>query len=103
MTEVPFVLGEFWKLEPEAIEQIKTHVHPLVRRNGVDRREDEGRQSRARLRPRPPGYCYIVAGIVGEMLTELFLLGRPEIARGRAVPAQAGGDRSARRCSSSTS
>jgi farnesyl-diphosphate farnesyltransferase len=26
-------------------------------------------------------YCYAVAGIVGEMLTELFLLGRPELAR----------------------
>ena len=25
-------------------------------------------------------YCYIVAGIVGEMLTELFLLGRPRLA-----------------------
>ena len=25
-------------------------------------------------------YCYIVAGIVGEMLTELFLLGRPHLA-----------------------
>jgi farnesyl-diphosphate farnesyltransferase len=25
-------------------------------------------------------YCYAVAGIVGEMLTELFLLGRPELA-----------------------
>jgi farnesyl-diphosphate farnesyltransferase len=26
-------------------------------------------------------YCYAVAGIVGEMLTELFLLGRPPLAR----------------------
>ena len=26
-------------------------------------------------------YCYAVAGIVGEMLTELFLLGRPSLAR----------------------
>ena len=25
-------------------------------------------------------YCYVVAGIVGELLTELFLLGRPELA-----------------------
>ena len=25
-------------------------------------------------------YCYVVAGIVGEMLTELFLLGRPQLA-----------------------
>ena len=40
-------------------------------------------------RPRPlqlrdltdlQGYCYAVAGIVGEMLTELFLLERPELA-----------------------
>ncbi len=27
-------------------------------------------------------YCYVVAGIVGEMLTELFLLGRPQLAAG---------------------
>ena len=79
MTEVPFVLGEFWKLEPEAIEHIKTYVT----------RSSDGMAS---IVSRTKGgslvltsvhdlqaYCYIVAGIVGEMLTELFLLGRPEL------------------------
>jgi farnesyl-diphosphate farnesyltransferase len=31
------------------------------------------------------GYCYLVAGIVGELLTELFLLARPRLARASAA------------------
>jgi len=79
MREVPFVLDAFWGLEPEAIEHIKTYVT----------RSSDGMAS---IVSRTKGgslvlgsvhdlqaYCYIVAGIVGEMLTELFLLGRPEL------------------------
>src|SRR5207244_10533269 len=48
----------------------------VVSRAGADREIRLG--SIAELRD----YCYIVAGIVGEMLTELFLLGRPALAGG---------------------
>ena len=48
-------------------------------------------------------YCYIVAGIVGEMLTELFLLDRPGLADIAAVPARARRRPSAKRSSWSTS
>ena len=47
-------------------------------------------------------YCYVVAGIVGEMLTELFLLGRRLSPRSRPTCASAPRP-SARRSSSSTS
>ena len=79
MTEVPFVLDAFWKLEPEAIEQIKTHV---IRSSdgmaSIVSRTKGGRLVLSSVHDLQ-AYCYIVAGIVGEMLTELFLLGRPEL------------------------
>ena len=79
MREVPFVLDAFWGLEPEAIEHIKTYVT----------RSSDGMAS---IVSRTKGgslvltsvhdlqaYCYIVAGIVGEMLTALALLHEPAL------------------------
>ena len=55
--------------------------HPFGRRHGFDR-FSHTRDGRLTLHsiPELKDYCYIVAGIVGEMLTELFLLDRPALA-----------------------
>ena len=78
--EVPAVLEAFLALSPDAVVAIRDHV---VRSAGgmadYVRRTDGAGQLRlsdvADLRQ----YCYFVAGIVGEMLTELFLLGRDSL------------------------
>lgn len=76
-----FLLDAFGGLRPGAVDAIRRHV---VRTAGgmadyVSRTED------GELRLTNVGelrdYCYVVAGIVGEMLTELFLLGRPRLQR----------------------
>lgn len=78
--EMPGVLDAFFHLGPEARDLVR--VHTLRTAEGmadfVLRTDSEGR---LRLRDLDDlrHYCYIVAGIVGEMLTELFLLGRPEL------------------------
>ena len=54
----------------------------------VDRTDDDG-ELRLRDLPDLQAYCYVVAGIVGELLTELFLLGRPHLDAGRRPPARA--------------
>jgi farnesyl-diphosphate farnesyltransferase len=79
MTEVPFVLEAFWKLEPEAIEQVKTHV--IRSADGMASIVAKTRGGKLVLGSVHDlqAYCYIVAGIVGEMLTELFLLGRAQL------------------------
>jgi farnesyl-diphosphate farnesyltransferase len=80
LAETPFVLDAFFGLAPDAVASIGAHVA----------RSAEGM---ARYVARTAGatlvledladlkaYCYVVAGIVGEMLTELFLRGRPALA-----------------------
>jgi farnesyl-diphosphate farnesyltransferase len=81
MAEVPFVLEAFFALGPEAVETIRTHV--VRSADGmarfVSQTNDEGQlvlNDVNELRE----YCYVVAGIVGEMLTELFILGGPALA-----------------------
>jgi farnesyl-diphosphate farnesyltransferase len=78
LAKIPLVLGEFQNLQSGARAPIRKHLA----------RSAEG-MSRFVARADGPGglelstvqdlrdYCYAVAGIVGEMLTELFLLGRP--------------------------
>ena len=79
MSEVPFVLDCFWALEPEAIEQIKVHVtRSSEGMASIVARTKGGRLVLGSVHDLQ-AYCYIVAGIVGEMLTELFLLGRREL------------------------
>jgi farnesyl-diphosphate farnesyltransferase len=80
LAETPFVLQELWSLRPEAQDAIRHHLKRTV----------EG-MSRFLSRARGPGrlqlrslddlseYCYVVAGIVGELLTELYLLGFPDL------------------------
>src|SRR5262249_36113847 len=80
MAEVPFVLDAFFALSPGAIEPIRTHV--LRSAEGMASIVSRTREGALTLHsiPELQGYCYIVAGIVGEMLSELFLLDRPGLA-----------------------
>jgi farnesyl-diphosphate farnesyltransferase len=80
MAEVPFVLDAFFALSPGAVEPIRTHV--IRSADGMATIVSRTREGRLTLHsiPELQDYCYIVAGIVGEMLTELFLLDRPAIA-----------------------
>ncbi len=79
LRETPFVLDAFGALSRDAIEAI---------RGPVVRSADGMASFVARTRAGQLGltglvdlraYCYVVAGLVGEMLTELFLLGRPQL------------------------
>jgi farnesyl-diphosphate farnesyltransferase len=74
IAETPFVFDAFASLAPRAASVIRTHVVRSAEGMAgfVARTGDEGLvlDSLDDLR----GYCYTVAGIVGELLTELFLL-----------------------------
>jgi farnesyl-diphosphate farnesyltransferase len=79
IAEVPFVLEAFDGLSAGAIEAVRTHVLRSARgMAGYVARTRAGALVLADL-PDLKAYCYVVAGIVGEMLTELFLLGRREV------------------------
>jgi farnesyl-diphosphate farnesyltransferase len=79
MAETPFVLDAFFALSPGAIEPIRAHVTRSA--DGMASIVARTRDGRLTLQSIPDlqDYCYIVAGIVGEMLTELFLLDRPAL------------------------
>ncbi len=88
---VPFVLEAFFSLSPGAIPPIRTHV--IRSSDGMGEfvsRTIDGRLSLTSVEELKR-YCYFVAGIVGEMLTELFLLDRDALSgaagelRGRAA------------------
>ena len=78
---LPEVISALDQLEPRAQEAIRTHLGRTIDRMAgfVGKDADRGAclSDLADLRR----YCYAVAGIVGEMLTELFLLGRPSLDR----------------------
>ena len=80
LAELPSVLDALFSLNPEAVGLIREHV--LRTSQGmagfVSRTTDEGELRLSDI-PDLQAYCYVVAGIVGELLTELFLLGRPWI------------------------
>ena len=78
--EIPFVLDSFFALAPRAVDLIRCHTRRTAEGMAgfVARTTEEGElrlSDLADLR----SYCYVVAGIVGELLTELFLLGRPAL------------------------
>ena len=81
LAEIPAVLDVFVALRPEAVALIREHTLRTARGMAgfVARTTDEGELKLADI-PDLQGYCYVVAGIVGELLTELFLLGRPGLA-----------------------
>jgi farnesyl-diphosphate farnesyltransferase len=80
LREIPFVLRKLDDL-PDASRILLT---TYVRRSGegmsriVSRTEADGTLELRTLQELRD-YCYVVAGIVGEMLTELFLLNRPQL------------------------
>ena len=81
LEDAPHALDDYAGLNAEARALVRRHtVRTALGMAGfVSDTDDEGRlqlQSLTDLRD----YCYVVAGIVGEMLTELFLLGRPSLA-----------------------
>jgi farnesyl-diphosphate farnesyltransferase len=82
LADLPFVLDSFFALSPEAIGLVREHTRRTVRGMAgfVARTTDDG-ELRLRDVEDLQAYCYVVAGIVGELLTELFLLGRPRLAR----------------------
>jgi len=77
MSEVPFVLDSFFALSPGAIPPIREHV--IRSADGMASIVSRTRGGHLTLHSiqELKDYCYLVAGIVGEMLTELFLLDRP--------------------------
>jgi farnesyl-diphosphate farnesyltransferase len=91
MAEVPFVLDAFFALSPGAVEPIRHHV--IRSADGMASIVSRTRDGALTLHsiPELQDYCYIVAGIVGEMLSELFLLDRASLdgiaafLRGRAA------------------
>ncbi|HVV51636.1 MAG TPA: squalene/phytoene synthase family protein [Polyangia bacterium] len=82
LAETPYVLAQYEALRPAAREILRTHVARSAEgmADFVRRIEPGGRLQLETIEDLR-AYCYAVAGIVGEMLTELFLLGRPPLAR----------------------
>jgi farnesyl-diphosphate farnesyltransferase len=80
MADVPRVLEAFLSLSPEAIEVVRTHV--IRSAEGMSKYVAMTADGTLQLADLPDlrEYCYTVAGIVGEMLTELFLLASPSLA-----------------------
>jgi farnesyl-diphosphate farnesyltransferase len=80
LAELPSVLASFFALSPEAVNLIREHtVRTAQGMAGFVARTDDGGELRLRDLADLQDYCYVVAGIVGELLTELFLLGRPQL------------------------
>jgi farnesyl-diphosphate farnesyltransferase len=78
LAEIPYVFDEFLALSPPAVGLITAHTLRTTygMADFIGRVNVEGElrlESLSDLRQ----YCYVVAGIVGELLTELFLLDRP--------------------------
>jgi farnesyl-diphosphate farnesyltransferase len=81
LSDIPEVLDAFFALAPDAIDLIRDHTRRTARGMAgfVARTTDQGELRLCDI-PDLQEYCYVVAGIVGELLTELFLLGRPVLA-----------------------
>ncbi|HKI02277.1 MAG TPA: squalene/phytoene synthase family protein [Thermoanaerobaculia bacterium] len=81
LAELPFVLDNFFALSPDAVRLIREHtVRTADGMAGFVARTGDDGELRLRDVADLQAYCYVVAGIVGELLTELFLLGRPQLA-----------------------
>ncbi|HYU34217.1 MAG TPA: squalene/phytoene synthase family protein [Thermoanaerobaculia bacterium] len=81
LTEVPAVLDAFFALPPQTQSQIREHTARTARgMAGFVARVSPGGELRLTGLADLQAYCYVVAGIVGELLTELFLLEHPVLA-----------------------
>ena len=75
----PAVLVEFGNLAPGAIESIRSHVAASARGMARFVARTEGNRLTLTSIDELKDYCYVVAGLVGEMLTDLFVIGRPSL------------------------
>ncbi len=76
LTETPAVFGALLDLDPAAAEAIRKHTRRTTRLMAeFVTKTDDGGVLRLEDLDDLRAYCYAVAGIVGEMLTDLFLLG----------------------------
>lgn len=81
LAELPAVLDAFFALSPDAVALIREHtLRTAEGMAGFVARTSEQGELRLRDVPDLQAYCYVVAGIVGELLTELFLRERPGLA-----------------------
>jgi farnesyl-diphosphate farnesyltransferase len=82
LAHTPYVLEQYQALRPEARAILRTHVARSADGMAafVAKIEPGGKLQLDTIQDLR-AYCYAVAGIVGEMLTELFLLGRPSLGR----------------------
>lgn len=92
LAELPAVFAAFLALPDGAVEVIRRHTLRTAQgMAGFVARADERGELALRDLPDLKHYCYVVAGIVGELLTELFLLDHrsldpvAEALRGRAM------------------
>jgi farnesyl-diphosphate farnesyltransferase len=81
LRETPTVMRAYWAMPGPAREALRRDLARTVRgmADVVRRGDARGNLRLATLRELRD-YCYVVAGIVGEMLTELFLLDNPGLA-----------------------
>jgi farnesyl-diphosphate farnesyltransferase len=80
IAEVPLVLDAFFALDPAAAASVSAHVIRSARGMAGFVARSQGGVLALRDLDDLRAYCYAVAGIVGEMLTDLFLLGREPLA-----------------------
>jgi farnesyl-diphosphate farnesyltransferase len=86
LAETPAVLDALAECEPRARAIVTRHaIRTTEGMATVVERTDHRGNLQLRDVPDLRDYCYIVAGIVGELLTELFLLHAPQLTGVRAV------------------
>jgi farnesyl-diphosphate farnesyltransferase len=82
LDDVPYVLGELSRLEPQTQRIVCKHALRTVQgMSATIERADAAGNVRIGNLDELRGYCYIVAGIVGELLTELFVHDAPSLGR----------------------
>lgn len=85
LADLPAVLDDFFQLSPGAVDTIRRHtLRTISGMAGYVGRTTEGGELALADLADLKTYCYTVAGIVGELLTELFLLERPVLAASAA-------------------
>jgi len=80
MAETPFVFDAFFALPPGAVPPIREHVARSADGMASIVARTRGGALTLHSIPELKDYCYLVAGIVGEMLSELFVLDRESLA-----------------------
>ncbi|MBL8913806.1 MAG: squalene/phytoene synthase family protein [Archangium sp.] len=80
LTKLPELFAELEKLSPTAREIVTRHaIRTTEGMSRVVARADEAGNLRLETKQDLKDYCYVVAGIVGELLTELFVAGTPSL------------------------